>query len=79
MKYLYENYGNLDKHDLEQAEKNLNAPFDLLEPFSLFVKRIEDIIDIAEAARAPYADPQIVSKAFYAIQKAYVFHNSIQE
>ena len=68
--YLYENYGDLDEADLEQAELQMSSPFDPNEPFGIFVDKIEDCVDLAEAAGAPYTTAQIVQKAFNAISKA---------
>ena len=70
LSYLYQNYGNLNETDLEEAEKVLNTPFDPIEPFSIFVKRVEDTMDLAEATGAPYIANQIVNKTFNLIIKA---------
>ena len=68
--YLYQNYGDLNKSDLEQVEKSLNTPFDPIEPFSTFIKRVEDIMDLAEAVGVLYTTNQIVNEAFNLITKA---------
>jgi hypothetical protein len=70
LEYLYTNYGDLDEADLEQTELKFSSPFDPNEPFGIFIDKIEDCIDLAEAAGAPYTNEQIVQKAFNAISKA---------
>ena len=67
---LYENYGDLDEADLEQVEQKMALPFDPNEPFGVFVNKIEDCFDLAEAARAPHSTEQIVQKSFNAMSKA---------
>ena len=52
--YLYNKYGNLDETDVEDLEKQLTEPFDPNEPFGTFVKRVENIMEVSEAAGCPY-------------------------
>ena len=54
MEHLHENYGGLDGSDLEQVEQKMPLPFDLTETFGVFVNKIEDCANLAEAAGAPY-------------------------
>ena len=42
----------------------------------MFVRRIEDCMDLAESAGAPHIDSQIATKAFNSIIKADLFHDS---
>ena len=69
LEYLHTNYGDLDEADLEQTELKFSSPFDSNEPFRIFIDKIEDCIDLAEAAGAPCINEQIVQKAFNAISK----------
>jgi len=52
--YLYDKYGDLDETDVEDLEKQLTEPFDPNKPFGAFVKRVEDIIEVSEAAGCSY-------------------------
>ena len=62
LQHLYESYGDLDENYLEANEKILTQEFNIAEPSSVFVKRIEDCMDIAEAAGAPCTDAQLPIK-----------------
>ena len=44
------NYGDLDENYLEANEKLITRKFDIMESVNFFVKRIEDYMDVAEAA-----------------------------
>ena len=79
LQYLHENYRDLNESDLETNEKTLTQDFDITEPFSMFVRRIEDCMDLAEAAGAPCTDRQITTKAFNSIIKADLFHDGARE
>ena len=48
---LHGNYGDLDENDLDVAEKSLMQEFDILEPFSIFVNRVEESMAIEETSR----------------------------
>ena len=79
LQHLYDNYGDLDESDLEANEKTLTQEFDVTEPFSMFIRRIEDCMDLAEAAGAPYTDRQIATKAFNSIIKADLLHDGVKD
>ena len=72
---LCENYGDLDENDLEATEKALKQEFDILKPFSVFAKRVEDWMGIEEVARDPQIDAQIVNKVFSTLLKSDVLHD----
>ena len=55
LQYLYDNYGDLNELELEDIDKILNQPYEPSEPFSTFIKRVEDCIDIANTAGVPYS------------------------
>jgi len=76
---LYTNYGDLTECDLEDIEKTINIQFDPTEPFGTFVKRIEDCMDVTEAAGAQYMAQQIVNKAFSLIIKSDAFPDGVCE
>ena len=70
LEYFYENYSNLDEADLEQVELKMSLSFDLNDSFRIFINKIEDCIDLTEAAGAPYTNIQIAQKVFNTISKA---------
>ena len=67
---LYDRFGEVTSTELEEAESDLSKPFEPHEPFSVMICRIEDAIDIAEAAKCPFATQQIIHKALTSIIKA---------
>ena len=58
--------------EMEEAKKSLGENFDVNDPFSTFVKRIEDTMDISQVAGCPCTIEQIVSKDFNLIIKSQV-------
>ena len=43
------------------------------------MKRVEDYVDIAEAARSPCVDAKITNKVFSALLKEDIFHDGVRE
>jgi len=70
LQYLYDRYGELDEVDIEALDEKLATPFDPTEPFGDFIKNVEDIMEVAEAAGCPYTTSQILSKCFNLINKS---------
>ena len=70
LQYLYDRFGEVTPSELEEAEKELSQPFEPFEPFGVFISKIEDAIDIAEAANCPFTTQQIINKALTSIIKA---------
>ena len=68
--YLFDRFGEVTPTELEEAENDLSKPFDPHEPFGVVVCRIENAIDIAEAAKCPFTMQQIIHKALTSIIKA---------
>ena len=77
--YLFNKYGDLDEADVEKIDKTLTKPYDANEPFGSFVKKVEDAMEIAEAAGCPYTPQQIVAKTFNTINKANVYPEGCRE
>ena len=77
--YLFNKYGDLDEADVEKIDKTLTEPYDANEPFGSFVKKVEDAMEIAEAAGCPYTPSQIVAKTFNAINKANIYPEGCRE
>lgn len=70
MTYLYREYSDLDESDLETIEQNMNSQYDPTEPFSIFINKIEDTVDLAEASGTPCIIEKVVKKDFNIINKA---------
>ena len=68
--YLYDRFGKVSTLELEEAEKTFTEPFDATAPFGTFTKKLEETMDLAEAAGCPYTPEQLVTKAFNCILKA---------
>ena len=68
--HLYDRYGEVTPDELEAAETTLNDPFDPHEPFGSYVCKLEEAIDIAEAAKCPFTSQQILNKTLKSIIKA---------
>ena len=79
LQHTYKNYGDMDESDLEANEKMITQDFDVTEPFSMLVKRMEDCMDLVEAAGAPCTDRKITNKVFSIIVNSYVFHDGVRE
>ena len=77
--YLYVSYGNLDEADIEYLNAQLAELYDPTEPFGTFVKRIKDIMELAEAARYGYTPAQITAKAFNFIKKSQAYPKGVRE
>ena len=76
LQYLYDRFGEVTPSELEEAEKELSQPFEPFEPFGVFISKIEDAIDIAEAANCPFTTQQIINKALTSIIKAQALPNA---
>jgi len=70
LRYLYDRFGEVTPAELEEAEQKLSQPFEPFEPFGVFICRIEDAVDIAEAAHCPFTTQQILNKTLTSIIKA---------
>ena len=50
-----------------------------METFSVFVKRIEDCMDVTEVSGAPCTDAQITNKVLSITLKVDIFHDGVRE
>ena len=66
---LFDKHRDLDKADTQKINKTLTKSCDTNKLFSVFIKRVEDAMKIAEAASYPHTSSQIVAKTFNAIKK----------
>ena len=75
---LHKNCREFDENALDSNRKTLNKSVIIIECFSMFAKRIENFIDVAEASGDLHTDPQITNKVFSVILKAHIFHYIVQ-
>ena len=77
MECPHEIYREFDENDVDSNGKTLNKSFIMMESFTMFAKRIENCIDVAEAAGALHTDTQITNKVFSVMLKAHIFHDRV--
>ena len=68
--FLYRTYGKITTIDLELNDKRMNTPYNGELPFGVFVKQIEDAVEMADAGEEPYTSKQIVNKAYNLLLKS---------
>jgi hypothetical protein len=64
LKHLYKVYGNITPSDLADNDARLKTPYDPAMPIEVLFDQVEDAVDLAAAALAPYTIPQIVAYAY---------------
>ena len=57
----------------------MNEAFDPNLPIESFFRRVEECVDFAAAGQTPFSPQQVVSSAFYAIQKSGYFPDDSKE
>ena len=61
LEYLYEYYGDVQRHDLKTVEREVdNMNYDLSQPPNVIWKAIDDLQRLAVAANLKYTDSQLV-------------------
>ena len=79
LKHLYTTYGNITDYDLHKNQEILNDDFDPNLPIESYFRRVEDCVEFAAAAKCPFTPDQIVSRAFYTIQKSGFSPDDVKE
>ena len=79
MACLCRHYRELDESHLEKANMSLSKPSNAEEPFRVFIKRIEDTMDTAEAVGTLYLESQIVLRALNLVKKADMYQEGVRE
>jgi len=67
--HLYDSYGKITPHDLEDNAETLMTAYDPSLPITTLFKQIEDCVAYAEAGNAPFTAAQIIRKAYLLILK----------
>lgn len=80
MTHLYPNYGDIDPHRLqEEEEKVKNTVYDVTFPPDTIYMIIEDLMDLAEAAEAPFSQRQAVMIGYNIMNRTGRFKDSLRE
>ena len=77
--HLYRTYGRITDVDLRKNQEVLNEAFDPNLPIESFFRRVEACVDFAAAGQTPFSPQQVVSSAFYTIQKSGYFPDDSKE
>ena len=80
MSHLFLNYGSVTEEQLLDEEAKLRAKvFDLTEPLILMYNEVDDLVDLAIAAKIPYTEHQIVSLGLTLIKNTNDFETGITD
>ena len=79
LKHLYKTYGRITDGDLRRNQEIMVEPFDHNLPIETFFKRIEECVDLAAHAEAPFTTVQVVSSAFYTIKASGLFNDDARD
>ena len=73
LRHLYDNYADLSMDHLEESDRRMREPWDPNTPFESLIKQINDAVELADHAGAPYTPVQIVNTAYGLVEKTGVF------
>jgi hypothetical protein len=79
LQHLYDKYGKITAADLLANEEKLHQPYNPAEPIETLFDRFEDAMEYAEAAKHPFTNSMILSKAFLLMQKTGQFKHACRE
>jgi hypothetical protein len=54
MVYVYDSYGGITQHNLEDNNKNMSEPFKSAQPVEIFFEKNQNTVDYADAGHAPF-------------------------
>ena len=77
--HLYDRYGQLTPQDLKTNDDNMNKAYDPNTPIENLFEQIEQAVDIASTAEAPYNATQIVNVAYTLIFNTNAFPETCRE
>jgi len=77
--HLYQAYGTLTPQDLQHVDNQMKKQYDPYTPIENLFDQIEEAVDIASAANAPYAPKQVVNIAYNIIFHTEVFHPACRD
>jgi hypothetical protein len=76
--YLMKEYGEFGLNEVHENEQRFNQAWDGAEPFENVITRIEDCIDYAAAAAAPYSTVQILGRAKRVVAETGLYHEDLE-
>jgi hypothetical protein len=79
LEQLYQKYGKISAADLFANEEKLHLPYNPAEPIETLFDRFENAMEYAEAAKHPFSQEIILSKAFLLMQKTGQFQHACRE
>jgi len=79
LQHLYTNYGIITPTDLEDNDVQMRENFDANKPIEELFEQIEEAVEYADAANAPYNETHIVSRAILLVFKTGIYNDSCRE
>jgi len=80
MEYLFRNFGRVTPAKLADEEQQLLAwVYDPTLPIVLLYNKIDDLMDLANAAGSPYSAQQVINLGYLLLNKTGKFHTGIRE
>ena len=73
LRHLYTTYVELSLDDIEDNDRRMRKPWDPNTPFEALIKQINDAVELADHAGAPYTPVQVVNTAYGLVEKTGVF------
>jgi hypothetical protein len=77
--HLFKEYGDIGLNEMHKNDQRFNEAWDGAEPFENIITRIEDCIDYASSASAPYSAIQILSRAKRVVAETRLYHDDIEK
>jgi hypothetical protein len=77
--HLMTEYGNIGPKEIAANETKMIAPWDGVVPFETIITRIDECVDFAIHAKAPYTNEQILAKAELLVLNSDMFPDELKE
>ena len=79
LEHLFQYYGKISPHDLEENNTRFRNKWDPSQPFELLVEQIEDATDYAIAGGTPYTVRQVLDNAYTLVFSTGMFPEASRE
>ena len=76
--WLFNNYGRLTAIDKANNDTNFRKDWDASIPFEAFTARMDECVEIAEAANTPYTPEQILDNAYNLVFKTGLYFDALK-
>jgi uncharacterized phage-associated protein len=77
--HLMTEYGNIGPQEIAANEVKMIAPWDGVVPFESIMTRIDECVDFAVHAKAPYTNEQVLAKAELLVLNSDLFPDELKE